>query len=326
MLLRVFKGYQASILLLIPLIGLLLWLNVFFDTTIYTRQDYLYMPLSKMIFNLVGYNSFFSKLIAIILVLLNSLLLVRMNIAYNFIRARTYLPAIMYIVLLSHIKQIQILNPALMASVFIILAINKVLQTFKKERLAIQIMDAALLLSIASLFYFPSLFLITYLWIGLIILRPFRWREWAFSILGTIIPYFVYACIAYMKGMKMTIPIMKIINIPYIIKWHAGENIFSLLFFGYASLLIILASLQMLKLFGTKKVHSRKFFIFFLWLFILTAALYFLISSTTIEIFYINAISLSFLFAHYFVNLKSGWISELMFILFIGIVVLNKFF
>jgi len=325
MLLRLFKGYQAFLLLFIPLLAILLWLNTFFIKEIEIDGQYVFMPLSKLVFNLFGYNTFFSKFFALALLFLNAILLVRINISYNFIRARTYLPAVIYIFLLSHVSEIQRLTPALMASTFIILSINKVLFSFKKEKLAIQIMDASLLMSVASMFYFPAVFLITYIWIGLLLLRQFRWREWIFTVLGMIIPYIIYACILYISGNKIKIPFSLLYNVPFILNWDINDNLISLFFFGYITILIILASFQMIKLFGTKKAHSRKFFIYFLWLFILTVFIYLIVPGAAIEILYIVAVSLSFLFAHYFINLKSFWISEILFLILVSIIIVNKF-
>ena len=325
MLLRIFKGYQAFLLIFIPMAGIGLWLNAFFVKEFELNGQYVFMPLSDVVFNILGYNSFISKFVALVLVLANALFLVRMNISYNFIRRRTYLPAIIYLLLMSHIQDIQRLTPALMASFFVILAMNKILYTFKKDKLAIHIMDASLLVSVASLFYFPALFLIVYLWVGLMILRPFLWREWAFTIIGMATPYLILASMYFIYGKEINISFRALFSIPFVYDWSIKSNILTLVFFIYSALLIILASFQMLKLFGTKKVHSRRFFIFFLWLFVITVALFIIVPGASIEIFYINGISLAFLFSHYFVNLRGGWVSELMFLIFVGIIILNKF-
>jgi hypothetical protein len=326
MVLRLFKGYQAYLLMLIPLVGLAMWANSFWINEFELDENYVVMPLSKLVFKVTGYQTFFSKILALALVLLNALILSRMNIVYNFIRARTYLPAVIYILLLSFLDELQMLTPALMASVFVILAINKLLYTFKKEKLAIQVMDASLLVSLASLFYFPAIFLLTYIWIGLVILRPFRWREWAFTLFGMIVPYLFMAGIYFIAGIPMQLPLKDLLTVPFIMHWELWENPVSVVFWGFNILLIILGSFQMLRLFGTKKVHSRRFFIFFLWLFIVTVIVYFALPSASIEIFSINAVSLSFLFAHYLINIRVKWQAEILFLILVLLIVVNNIF
>lgn len=326
MLLRLFKGYQAYLLVLIPIVGIILWSNSFFIHSYELDGNYVFMPLSKLVYHIVGINTIASKLLAIALVLINALLLSRMNIVYNFIRARTYLPAVIYLLLMSFLPEIQRLTPALMASVFVILAMNKVLGTFKKEKLAIQIMDASLLISVASLFYFPAMFLLVYLWVGLALLRPFRGREWAFTILGLIVPYLIVLSFLYLTGRSFHFSIQKLFNAPFILSWAFRENILALIFWGYLVLLVLLASVQIITIFSTKKVHSRRFFIYFLWLFVITIGIYFIVPSASIEIFSLNAISLSFLLAHYFINLRYSWLPELLFVLLFTIILANKFF
>jgi len=325
MFLRIFKGYQAILLIVIPLVGILLWMDTFFIHDFELDGNYVLMPLGKVMFNILGYDTFFSKFFAFILVFVNSLLLVRMNIKYNFLRTRTYLPAIVYIVLISFVKEVHRLTPALAASTFVILAIDKMMYTFKRDKLAIQIMDASLYISFSSLFYFPALFLLIYLWIGLLLLRPFKWREWLFTILGVILPYLIVACILYISGKNISIPFEKIMEHPFIVGWQMENSLVTIIFFAYVAFLIFLASIQIMKLFGTKKVHSRRFFIFFLWLFVLTIAIYFLVPSASIEILYISALPVSYLYAHFFINLRSQSFAEILFFILIALVVGNKF-
>ncbi len=322
--LKIFKGYQAFLLLLIPFVGFMLWLNTFFVDQVEINGRYVFMPLSQVMFKVFGFNTFISKVVAYLLLLFNSFLLVRLNIRYNFMRARSYLPAIVYILLLSFVSDIQRLTPALIASLFIILAINKLMSTFKKEKLAIQIMDASLLISVASLFYFPAFFLIFLVWIGMVLIRPFRWREWVFTLFGMATPYLILAGIKYIQGASLKIPFRALTNENFILHWSPDKNMLTLIFFSYLLLLILLASFQVMKLFGTKKIHSRRFYVFFLWLFIISLAIFFIVPSTTVEVYYICAIPLTFLLSHYFIHLENEWIAELFFLVLCALIVVNK--
>ena len=76
-----------------------------------------------------------------------------------------------------------------------------------------------------------------------------------------------------------------------------------------------------MRVYPVKKIYSRKYFMFFLWLFIVTLAIYFIIPSAGYEMIIIAALPVSFLFTHYFVNVKPGWINRMLFDMFFGFLV-----
>ena len=53
--------------------------------------------------------------------------------------------------------------------------------------------DAALMLSLGSLFYFPTILLLPLVWVALNDFRPFQWREWAMPFIGVALPYLYLA-------------------------------------------------------------------------------------------------------------------------------------
>src|SRR6185503_18765652 len=61
---------------------------------------------------------------------------------------------------------------------------------YKKEAALALIFDAGLLVSIASLFFFPYIVFILFIIAALMILRPFNLREYLMAILGLLVPYY----------------------------------------------------------------------------------------------------------------------------------------
>ena len=120
---------------------------------------------------LAGKPDHSGKLIALGLLVFIALWISRLNTKFMLLQHRTYLPAIIYIFLVSSYLPLQQLNPAVFAAVFLVLSIEIMFDTFKKEGLALEFFMAAFLVSIASLFYARSAFLMLVVWTGLSLLR-----------------------------------------------------------------------------------------------------------------------------------------------------------
>ena len=102
------------------------------------------------------------------------------------------------------------------------------------------------------------------------------------------------------------------------------DNLWDRLYLIIILLLIIITSFYLLGGFRNMKIHSRKFFTYFLWLFILLISMYFIIPSVSTEIYIIISIPLSFLFSNFFVNIRSIWVGEVLLDLLLAIIIINQ--
>jgi hypothetical protein len=208
------------------------------------------------------------------------------------------------------------LNPVSISVIFLIIAVFKIFDSFKKEGLSYNFFDAALLLSVGSMFYFNMIFLIVIIWIALITLRPFIWREWIFTLIGLLIPYLILFFYYYMMDLDIKSLLGTYKSYFLYKRYDMNFNLsYNLLAFYYL-LMLIVSSIYMIKVYPVKKIYARKFFMFFLWLFIVAITNYFIIPSAGYEMIIITSLSISFLLAHFFVNVRPNWINSLLFDMF----------
>lgn len=303
----------------LPLIIIALWLPDFRDHFVQLFPFDLYAgPLYELVGSFSTRNILFSKITALLLYFLIAILLVRLNIKYFFIQSRTQLPAVIYLLIISGIIIIQRFNPVILSSLLLIIATDRIFESFKFDGLAYHYFDAALLISLSSLIYINSFYFIAFLWVGLVLLRQFRWREWSFTIIGLILPYLFLYGYYLATGKDIHEMLFKTIREYFSDGFAITYRVFQVKLFGYILLAyILLASVFMMQLFDTKKTHSRKYFLFFLWMFIISTLMFILIPSYGVEYLIIAAIPVSYLLSHYFAFSRLNWINRIIFTVFL---------
>jgi hypothetical protein len=91
-------------------------------------------------------------------------------------------------------------HPAFMSNLLIVLGVMRMMKSYRVENAKAMFFDGAFMISSATLFYFPSITLIPLVFICLLILRPFLWREWVISLMGIAAPHLLAASIMYLMG------------------------------------------------------------------------------------------------------------------------------
>jgi hypothetical protein len=291
---------------MIPFLGLLLWLSPLFSVPESTFFfDKAQMPLYKFVTDFIPAHSFAGTLLTFGLVILQGYLLVRLNTRFIFINNRTYLPVLFFIMITASIPELQRLNPVIFSGFFMVLALEKIFDSYGNSGVDYNIFLASFYLSVGALFYPFLIFFMFTVWISLGLLRPFKWREWLFTIIGFLLPVFFIFSFYYLVHDQ---PLRLIADIKAVIdfKYHAPDyQIPSVIFLAIILFLIIMASQFILIVYPNKKIISRKAYSVFLWLFLNTILVYLLINKASVELLFIGAIPVSFLISHYFTFVKS---------------------
>ncbi len=169
--------------------AVLLWLDGF----VFYRQVQLSSesaaPLYVLISHLFNQYKWWSVFLSFLFMLLQAFMINRVIADKNLVDRNSWLPALLYIVLMSSSFSIFGLQPVWFANFFLIIALNKMFEVFKDETVNIEIFNVAFLVSIASLFYLPSLLFIFLLIAALTIYFLLGIRELLASIIGVLLPY-----------------------------------------------------------------------------------------------------------------------------------------
>ncbi|HEY4788944.1 MAG TPA: DUF6427 family protein [Bacteroidales bacterium] len=279
------------------------------------------MPLYKFVTDILPATSPTASLLALALVVIQGFLLVRLNTRFIFITNRTYLPAIFFILLTASFPELQRLNPVIFSGFFLLLALEKIFESMRTQKIAYEYFIAALYISTGVLFYPFLAFFMVFLWISMSILKPFNWREWLFTIIGFALPIFFASSFYFLVYNQ---PWRLITDIEAVFKFHYTMPDYSppvLIFLGSILFLILLSSQFILRTFPSKKIHQRKAFTIFFWLFSIALIVFLVVSKASVELIFLGAIPLSFLLAHYFALLESTFWGNI-FIIFLLLLLL----
>ena len=235
-----------------------------------------------------------------------------------------FLPGIFYVLFMCSNNAALWLNPLIFANLFILFAIQRLLNAYRKEKAFSQVFDAAFLISVATLFYLPCIVIYPLLGVALLLLRPFNIREWIISLIGIIVPYIFVITFYFLKDIHFyTFIVNKLqlifsqtnsnfaLNNPYIVTLGIGITII-LLSFGK-----LFSNLNN----GSQK--AKKGILLLLWLFMLSLISVFITTNAPLDYFGALAIPAAVFSANYANNVKKQWWIELLFLLFLLSVFVN---
>jgi hypothetical protein len=325
MLLKAFKSNQPYSILLLPLITLGLWLNSFLHPLAYPffkGEDsmILYQPIQM----LLGNSPFVSTITALVFIILLAFLVLKLNQQYAFIRVRTFLPSYLFVIITSGLHELHAMHPVYPAALFLILAIDRIFNTYDKEQIHSNAFDSGIFLAIGSLFYLNLIFFFPILWIGFIILKPnVNWREYVLTTIGFILPWL--AAIGFYLGTGRYDELVQTLesNITFhqiFLRDHLPIQIYG----GFLILLTLFGSFFLLSQFDGKKISSRRYFKTFFWIFLISVILVIANPAVSQEIIILLAIPLSYLISNYLIFMKRQvWGEVFLYLLAAGVIYLQ---
>ncbi len=326
MIVQLFKKHNPNHLLLIPLLAIISWLPSFLDMHhhLFLFDSYQTIWYGGIV-NIIRIG-FWGSFLALFLIIGQAFYIVSMGTNYILYDARTYLPGFFFVLASACFPEVQRFNPVLFANIFLLIALDKLFDSYKKEGVSFLFFEAALLISIGSFFYPNLIFFLFFLWTSLIILRPFNWREWVFTLIGMAMPYILWAGYYFVMGKNVPEYFQQLWrNITVSIPGWNYFKIINYILYSFLALLIIISSYIYLSQFYTKKVQTRKFFLVLFWLFLNCIGILFFVPSAYAEMLFIIAIPVSYLLSYYFVQAKKIVWSEALVFLFMLLIFIMQY-
>lgn len=324
MLIRLFKPNNPAVaLVFLPLAALLLWLPALLHPPLINLTNT--MPLYELLVYPLTGHEVLALIIALIIVLAEAFLLNNMINEHEILERQTYLPALIYVVLMSCSRSLLTLHPLLFANLFILLSLDKLISTYRKDAAFAKVFEAGLLFSLASLFYFPVLFLFPSICAALLIFRPFIWREWVITCIGILLPY-LFILVFYFWHDKVDYFWYEKILVPFFDR--ADEITRSRSFFfliGSIGSVLFLAFMRLGRNLGTTKLKVRSSLMLFVWFMLFSVASVFITSSFSMRHFSFAIIPAAIFIANYFLTFKKIAGAEVLFLILIVFIFIHHF-
>jgi len=235
-------------------------------------------------------------------------------------------PALFYIIL-TGCRPMQVgFYPSLVASLFLILAIRRLAESYKKEKALSEAFDSGFLIGIASLLFLPASVFLVFLWIALLTMRSIVWREWIVSFIGFTLPI-LFALVYYSLFLSpedfwydKLIRVIGVYKPSFIFSWQQVFMLSVIGFIGIVSLLLFVRKIQ------DNVVKNQKIWTLMIWFASFAIVAGILSPLKDSRSFSLLAIPGSFIFSNYFLRAKSKWLPELLFVTLLAAVVVNIFY
>ncbi len=326
MLFKTVKSNSVSNLIYVPFAVAAFWMGKLLTPFNYPFQggeakNVLFGPLYKLTTGLPLLNVVLSAVMTILLALLIEMVISR----YQFIRIRTRLPALLFVILLGGFTALHTLHPVYFAAVFMLLATYRLFSIFDESKAQSPVFDAGLLLGIGTLFYFNLFAVLPAFIAGVGVLnRESRWREYLILVIGYLLP-FVFALSYYFYTDRLDFILAVFAeNVASPLNHFLGDLPLQI-YLGLLVFFTILASVVMAQQYDTKKVSSRKYFTVFFFIFLFTLAGFVFVPGTSREMLLLTFIPVTYLVSNFLVFVKSRFWSEFLFLFLLGFVVVMQF-
>ncbi len=321
MLLRIARSKQTFTIVLLPFVAILLWLNIFYHKGVL-------FPVSTtpvaLWFNTALGLGFWPTFLFLFVLVSAGFYLNYLNTKYIFFPERTYFPGLIFLLLTSVINNANL--PLAISILFILLAIDRLIATYKIEHLVYNSFDASIAIAMASIFYFPAVFIMLFVWASIINLRSFYWREWVYSIIGFAVPYIFILVYYFLTDKDFTTYYNYLLG-----NFEHSKAVFKfgkafIVFLSVVGFITLASSQRLLRVFPTMKILSRKSFILFLIFFLITFLIMLFIKNGNFDFWYLTSIPLCYLFTVFFITVKRYWWGELLFWMLVSSIVFDLYF
>lgn len=197
--LQIFRNSQLHTVFFLVLYAMFFFSDVFFVGQPTLQEFELNAnSLSLGVYRLIESMGWLQYLLAFGLIVLQALTINGFVNKNRLAKHFNYITSICYVLIINCFAGIDSLNPALIANTFLLLSLHALYHTYEKKVSAIDIYNAGLWVGVASLCYFSASAYFIGVSIGLIVMRPFDWREGAMLFSGFFTPFFLVGTYFYL--------------------------------------------------------------------------------------------------------------------------------
>jgi hypothetical protein len=324
MFLRILKSNPLIALVFPPLVAVLIWGAMFIThQAVISRSG---MPMFDVLCGWLVKTPLLALLVGIAMLLLQAFVWNAFINKESLLKQSSYFPVLFYILLFS-CRPLQIgFYPALVSSMFLILSLKRLSESYKKEKALSEAFDAGIFIGIASLIYLPVSVFLLFLWIALLTIRSIVWREFVVSFIGFILPFgFALAYYSIFLSPEdfwydKLLAVASGYKNSFVLPW---PEIFLWCVLGVISLISLFVFLGRV---ADNVVKNQKIWALMVW-FLGFAIITVVISPQKDgRALSLLGVPLSFIFSNYFLRARSKWIPEFLFLLILAAIAINIFY
>ena len=296
-------------------IAVLLWLPVFSNpqwTPSITEGSIFFQNIRQLLLP----NPWTAQIIAFVLMLIEAFLLLRIDLKFIIVEDKVIMPPLIYVLTISMLARNYNVLPVMLANLFLMMAI---MRTFDSERFPEQkryYFESGLLIGVGSLLFPPLMVMMLFVLATQFVMRYFDIREFLASVLGFVLPTFFYLFGMFMID-EQDLFWSRFGQVFETQEFTLHFNIVQICAICYMALFALIALIVMSQYIRMYKVTTRKYFMLFFWLIIISVAGFFLVPCSGLTMLAFLSIGLAFITSLYFMQIRRNAVGEMLLLLLI---------
>lgn len=146
----------------------------------------------------LGLSFYVNQIITLLVIVLGAFFVNFLVVEQEITSKTNYLPAFFYILFAFSATSRSIVEPILVANLFILPALYFLINSYRRDYALMEVFKSGIFMGLASFFCIHYIVVFPLMFIALIIFRPFNWREWSIMLIGLITPLYVYVSVCYL--------------------------------------------------------------------------------------------------------------------------------
>lgn len=261
-------------------------------------------------------------LLSSLLVFINSFFVTRIVIRNVIFLERTYMPAIIYLLISSGYYNTYLTFRPLLTAFLLLLACEIIFRSYNYKPLSSgAYMTVGFIFGVAGTIYAPALLFVALLPVGLILFRMFDLREWVAAFGGWLIPLFLSAYGVWLSGGEFLSIIPSFRDALLTPQPLPAIEHFSSFEWTFIGCVVILFVLSLITFFGRSrsyKLKPLKAYVFFIWMLLAALLSLTLMPSRSLYQLPIIAIPLAVIIPTYFNSRKPNFLTNFLYVLMMG--------
>jgi hypothetical protein len=237
---------------------------------------------------------------------------------------RTYLPGLLYLVLLNASLDCATLSPPLMATQFLLLALSSLLKQLDREGATDEVFEIGFYISLATLFHPPMIVFILWVFVSLLLYSGASVRQHSLALFGFLFPLLFTALYFYLNGTFEAFQRNFLSAVFQLRQYNLNE--FGSLILAL-TLPVLIAGLGFFRLinygrFTNYQTRVQQIMVFWTLAAVLSVGLMPFLAPMQFVVF---APPVAFFSVYFFTSFRRAWVPEAVFLVFFGVVLLLQY-
>ena len=198
-----FKRKNPGNVILLLIYGLILKFPVFLHPKLpvaSSTDSYLYLKMLQFLLTVTGSSALVFSFLSFLIIFLQASLFNRIVNHHKLFPKPNYLVGMSFMLVTSLVPSWSYFSAPLLVNLLMLWGLYRMLNLYNTNQPGAAIFNLGILVGVCSMIYFPSIVFTLLILLSLVIMRPFRAREWVIGLIGVTTPYYFLFIFLYLAG------------------------------------------------------------------------------------------------------------------------------